>query len=162
MSDLIEREKTIVAAFKEGSIQALFDGVHPDIIWEVPGPENHPALGVHRGKDAFVKAFENMLPQFEFEEFEVIDILASEDRTALLVHERFKVIATGKTLEQDTVITHRGSESSGEGRSNRPECPSDAQHKRRTHRFWNRDNRYPRLHVVTRIPSPTHDRLSIV
>lgn len=110
MSDLVEREKAIIAAFQKGSIQGLFDNVHPDITWEVPGPANHPALGTHRGKDAFVKAFENMLPQFEFEKFELVDILASADRTALLVHERFKVIATGKTLEQDTVITHRWQE----------------------------------------------------
>jgi ketosteroid isomerase-like protein len=105
--DLVEREKAIVAAFQKGSIQALFDSAHRNITWEVPGPANHPALGVHVGRDAFVKAFQEMLPLFEFEKFELIDILASENRTALLIHERFKVVATGKTLEQDTVITHR-------------------------------------------------------
>lgn len=107
MSDLVEREKAIVASFQKGSIQGLFDSVHPNITWEVPGPENHPALGVHVGKEAFVKAFQEMLPLFEFEKFDLIDILVSENRTALIIHERFKVIATGNVLEHDTVITHR-------------------------------------------------------
>lgn len=102
-----ERVKEFFADFAAGNAETFFDSLHPDVVWQVPSPPNHPALGVHKGKSAFRKIFEEILPLVEFEHLEVVDVLASGDRTAAIYRERVRVVATGKTLEQEIVMGNR-------------------------------------------------------
>lgn len=102
-----ERVKKFFADFAAGNPETFFDSLHEDVVWEVSSPPNHPAFGVHKGKRAFRKIFEEILPLVEFEHLEVIDVLAAGDRTAAIYRERVRVVATGKTLEQEIVMGNR-------------------------------------------------------
>jgi ketosteroid isomerase-like protein len=103
----IEQVKKNFADFAAGNTETFFDSLHPDVVWEVPSPKNHPAFGVHNGKSAFRKVFEEILPLVEFEYLEVLDVLGAGDRTAAIYRERVRVLATGKTLEQEIVMGNR-------------------------------------------------------
>ncbi len=106
-TELTDRVKKFFSDFAEGNPETFFDSIHPDVVWEVSSPPNHPALGVHKGKSAFRKIFEEVLPLVEFEHLEVVEVLGAGDRTAAIYRERVRVVATGKTLEQEIVMANR-------------------------------------------------------
>ncbi len=106
-SEHVQRVKQFFADFAAGNAETFFDSLHPDVVWEVSSPPNHPALGVHRGKSAFRKIFEEILPLVEFEDLQVVEVLGAGDRTAAIYKERVRVVATGKTLEQEIVMGNR-------------------------------------------------------
>ena len=104
---LIAQVRKNFSDFAAGNAETFFDSIHPDVVWEVSSPPNHPALGVHKGKAAFRKIFEEVLPLVEFEHLEVVEVLGAGDRTAAIYRERVRVVATGKTLEQEIVMGNR-------------------------------------------------------
>lgn len=110
MATHAERVKQFFADFAAGNAETFFDSIHPDVIWEVSSPPNHPGFGVHKGKSAFRKIFEELLPLVEFEHLEVVEVLEAGDRTAAIYQERVRVVATGKTLEQEIVMGCRWKE----------------------------------------------------
>ena len=105
--DNVERQRKIFEEVFKGNVQFLWDCIHEDVEWNVPAPPNFPPYGLHRGKADFIATFQAMTQSVEFDYFEPREILGSGDRTVVLVAERFKVLATGKTIEQESVLSYR-------------------------------------------------------
>jgi len=103
--ETIERLRTHLQQLARGNPEPFFDFMANDVVYEIPSPANAPWCGVHRGKDAVRAVIGNQ--HVEIQLFDVIDVFGSGDRCAILIHERYVVRRTGRTVDQTVVIVCR-------------------------------------------------------
>jgi ketosteroid isomerase-like protein len=83
--DLMNR---YVAAVRRGDWEAAFGFFAEDIVIHIPGRSRF--AGIHRGRDAARRYIESAIAvAHEGVEVEVVDMLSSRERVALIVQERF-------------------------------------------------------------------------
>jgi uncharacterized protein len=85
--DVIDR---YLAAMRSGDRETGYGFFADDIVFQIPGRSQF--AGTHRGREAAVRYIESAVARsHEAEvELELIDTLASQERVALIVRERFK------------------------------------------------------------------------
>jgi ketosteroid isomerase-like protein len=78
-----------LAAMRSGDREAGYGFYADDIVFHIPGRSRF--AGIHRGRDAAVRYIESAVAVTHDGgvEVELVDMLASEDRVALIVRERF-------------------------------------------------------------------------
>ena len=75
-----------VAAMEAGDRETAFGFYAEDLVAHVPG--RSAFAGELRGRDAFVAYIREVVARFERVEVELVDVLAGDERVALLLHER--------------------------------------------------------------------------
>jgi ketosteroid isomerase-like protein len=85
----VELMNRYIAAMRSGDRQAGYRFYAEDIVFHIPGRSRF--AGTHRGREAAVRYIESAIALAHDGEVEVelIDMLSSDDRVALLVRERF-------------------------------------------------------------------------
>ena len=87
-------------AFIAGDIEWMNEHLHENVVWHVPG---HSALaGEHRGREN-VLAFFAKTVQIALPEFDIHDILASQDHVVAIMTNRWRRTDTGDTFEDRSV-----------------------------------------------------------
>jgi ketosteroid isomerase-like protein len=76
-----------LAAMRRGEWETGYGLFADDIVLHVPG--RSAFAGTHRGRDAAVRYIESALAACDDVELELVDMLASDDRVALILRERF-------------------------------------------------------------------------
>ena len=87
-------------AFIAGDMEWMNEHLHENVVWHVPG---HSALaGEHRGREN-VLAFFAKTVQIALPEFDIHDILASQDHVVAIMTNRWRRTDTGDTFEDRSV-----------------------------------------------------------
>ena len=111
-----EQENTQVvqqlyAAFGRGDMPAVLATLGDEVEWQSPGPPAEiPWAATLRGRDQVAGWFARVREVAEFEQFMLQGLCAGGDTVMTQVRERFRIRATGRTVENDMahVFTLRG------------------------------------------------------
>src|SRR2546427_7297816 len=89
----------LYAAFAQGDIGAVLNALAEDFEWQIPGPAEIPFAGTYRGRAQVARLLSQMSEVAVFEQFIPQEFLAQEGTVVVLGEERFRVKATGYTVE---------------------------------------------------------------
>jgi uncharacterized protein len=87
-------------AFIAGDMEWMNEHLDENIVWHVPG--NNQFSGAHRGRDAVLAFFANSVA-VALPEFDIHDIVASEDHVVALLNVNWKRNDTGATFQGQAV-----------------------------------------------------------
>lgn len=102
----VELVKQLYVPLNAGDFQGFLDLLTDDVEWYIPGNEEVlPWAGSTRGKDQVANLFGVILAEnLKLELFEQLDYAPlGEDKVVVLGRERFRIIATGKSVEFEMV-----------------------------------------------------------
>ena len=94
-------------AFARGDLETVKEGWHDDIVWENPNFERLPGAGVHRGKDAILQMFGEVLSDFEDTDMGPDEYIEQGDTVVVLAHFKGRHKGTGNTVELPWVYIWR-------------------------------------------------------
>lgn len=89
----------LYAAFAQGDLGAVLNALAEDFEWQIPGPAEIPLAGTYRGREQVARLLSQMSEVAVFEQFIPQEFLAQEQTVVVLGEERFRVKATGLTVE---------------------------------------------------------------
>jgi uncharacterized protein len=92
-----------IAAAQAADWQEAFACFAENIVLHVPG--RSPLAGTHRGHDAVTRYLQTVIAGVQDVEVELVDMLTSDDRVALIVHERF--VSQGRVIEIQRANVYR-------------------------------------------------------
>lgn len=101
----IETAQRIYGAFGAGDIPAILEQLDENVAWDhaehgsTAQAAGVPYLQSRTGHEAVVEFFEVIGETFDFERFEVVDLLASESRVVALISIRAVNRATGAVVD---------------------------------------------------------------
>jgi ketosteroid isomerase-like protein len=99
----LAKVRALYAAFGKGDIATVLQGLHPDAVWNNPGPPEFAYFGTHRGRDAIAQnVFGFIGANLDIARMEPTEILANDDTVVVLLDMEASVRATGKRYEQKT------------------------------------------------------------
>jgi ketosteroid isomerase-like protein len=82
---------------------SLLDVLSEDVEWVYQGPSVIPFAGTRHGREGVVEFFSLLGESLEFEQFELREFVAQDDRVVVVGFERNLIKATGRTFEQEWV-----------------------------------------------------------
>lgn len=91
--------QNVFAAFGRGDIPGVLGLLAEDVIWTFPGPDVIPFAGERHGHAGATEFFMALGGAVEFEQFEVRELVAQNDKVVALGFERGQVRATGRTFD---------------------------------------------------------------
>ena len=100
----VEMVKRGYAAFARGDMQTLLNLFSDDVEFRHPMPTAiWPWAGNRRGRARVAEFFAGLAEVEEFEHFEARDFIAQGNKVVVLFFERFRIKATGRTVDNELV-----------------------------------------------------------
>ncbi|HEY0079721.1 MAG TPA: nuclear transport factor 2 family protein [Pyrinomonadaceae bacterium] len=93
--------QSVYEAFGRGDLPAMLDALAGDVRWVIPGPSEVPYLGERKGHEGVRDFVVQLTSSVEFEQFEVLEFIAHEDKVVVTGRERGRVKATGRTFDNE-------------------------------------------------------------
>jgi ketosteroid isomerase-like protein len=91
--------RRLYEAFGRGDLDGVLELVADDVLWEVPGPTDIlPWAGAWRGRDGVAEFFKRLSDTVAVESFEPTRFIAQGNTVAVLIDDRSRSRATGKTF----------------------------------------------------------------
>ncbi|HXG42994.1 MAG TPA: nuclear transport factor 2 family protein [Dehalococcoidia bacterium] len=97
----IESVRQLYASFQRGDIPAILAQLADDVAWHEPPAGPPPFGGLHRGREAVGRFFQQLGELVEAEEFQPRQFLAQGERVVALGSYRFRVRETGRAWQTD-------------------------------------------------------------
>ena len=94
----------LFAAFGRGDVAAVMDSLAEDVEWWTAGPAAIPFAGSRRGPEQVGEFFAALAGSMEHEAFEPREFVAQGDTVIVVGHERVRVRATGRVVENPWVM----------------------------------------------------------
>jgi uncharacterized protein len=102
--DHIELTKQGYAAFARGDIEAVLKLFADDAeLRQSLSTAIFPWAGTRRGQEQLIEFFAGLAEVGEFERFEPREFIAQGDKVVVVISERFRIRATGRTFDNELV-----------------------------------------------------------
>ncbi len=95
----VQRVQQMYAAFGQGNIQAILDGLAPDVTWVADGPASLPFFGSRKGREQVAQFFHAVATHLEMQEFTPREFIAQGEQVVVLGYERARAVPTGRAFE---------------------------------------------------------------
>jgi ketosteroid isomerase-like protein len=95
----VARVQEMYAAFGQGKIQTILDGVTPDVTWIVQGPTGLPFFGTRRGPAQVAQFFQEVAQHLDIQEFSPREFISQGEQVVAVGNERGRVRATGRDYQ---------------------------------------------------------------